>query len=140
MAIENNQTVAIEYEVQTEGNVIDTNVGKEPLQFTFGTGQIIPGLESRIAHMNVGDKESVEVPAAEAYGEYNEAALQAIPKSQVPDADGLQPGMMLRGQGEDGQQLEVMVREIRDEEVVIDFNHPLAGKDLTFAVTILSIQ
>ncbi len=139
MAIENNQTVAIEYEVQAEGNVIDSNVGKEPLQFTFGVGQIIPGLESRIAHLNVGDKESVVVPAAEAYGEYNEAALQAIPKSQVPDADGIQAGMMLRGEGQDGNPIEVVVREVRENEVVIDFNHPLAGKDLTFAVTILSI-
>lgn len=140
MAIETNQEVSIEYEVKSDGNVVDSNVGKEPMRFTFGVGQIIPGLESRIAHLNVGESADVIVPAAEAYGEYNEAAVQALPKTQLPDSEEIKPGMMLRGQGEDGTPVEVVVKEVREEDVLIDFNHPLAGKDLSFSIKVLNIQ
>lgn len=140
MAIENNQVVSIEYEVKSEGNVIDSNIGQEPLQFTYGAGQIIPGLESRIADLSVGETAEVVVPAAEAYGEYNEEATQAVPKAQLQGVEDVQPGTPLRGQGEDGSPVEVVVKEVREDDVIIDFNHPLAGRDLTFTVKILSLQ
>ncbi|MEJ2468749.1 MAG: FKBP-type peptidyl-prolyl cis-trans isomerase, partial [Campylobacterales bacterium] len=83
MAIQPNQKVAIEYELTVDGNVVDSNVGREPLEFQFGAGQIIPGLESRIADLNAGENTEVTVPAAEAYGEYNEEAMQVVPKTQL---------------------------------------------------------
>ncbi len=141
MAIENNQLVSIEYELKVEGNVIDSNIGQEPLQYTVGTQQIIPGLESRIAHLSVGESAEVVVPAAEAYGEYSEDATQVIPRTELAGIEEeIVVGMRLNGSGPDGEPIEVAVKEVRDEDVTIDFNHPLAGEDLTFAVKVLSIQ
>lgn len=141
MAIENNQLVSIEYELKLDGNVIDSNVGQEPLQYTAGTQQIIPGLESRIAHLSVGESAEVVVPAAEAYGEYSEDATQVIPRTELAGVEeDIVVGMRLNGSGPDGEPIEVAVKEVRDEDVTIDFNHPLAGEDLTFTVKVLSIQ
>lgn len=139
MAIEDNQVVGMMYELKIDGNVIDSNIGGQALEFSFGTGQIIPGLESRIKDMNEGDSSEVVVPAAEGYGEYNEGAKQNVPKDQFAGLD-LEVGMPLQGQGEDGQPFQVTVLEILDEEVVVDFNHPLAGKELNFSITIDSIK
>ncbi|PLY16297.1 MAG: peptidylprolyl isomerase [Sulfurimonas sp.] len=139
MAISNNQVVSMEYEVKVEGNVVDSNVNKEPLEFTFGTGQIIPGLESRMADMSEGEEASIVVPANEAYGEYNEEAIQKLPKEQF-DGIELSAGLQLQGQGPDGNHIQVVVKEILDNEVVIDFNHPLAGKELNFNINILSVK
>jgi FKBP-type peptidyl-prolyl cis-trans isomerase SlyD len=139
MAISNNQVVSMEYEVKVEGNVVDSNVNKEPLEFTFGTGQIIPGLESRIADMSEGEEASIVVPANEAYGEYNEEAIQKLPKEQFEGIE-LSAGLQLQGQGPDGNPIQVVVKEILDNEVVIDFNHPLAGKELNFNINILSVK
>lgn len=139
MAIESNQKVAMMYELKIEGNVVDSNMEGEPLEFVFGTGQIIPGVESRIQEMNVGDSKDITVPSAEGYGEYNEEAKQTLPKEQFGDID-LQVGMPLQGQGENGQAVQVVVSDIMDDSVVIDLNHPLAGKDLDFSITIKSID
>jgi FKBP-type peptidyl-prolyl cis-trans isomerase SlyD len=140
MAIENNQVVSIEFEVVSEGDVIDSNIGLEPLEFTFGAGQIIPGLESRMAGLSVGESAEIVVPAAEAYGEYSETATEVVPREQLEHVGDLKPGITLRGQGEDGSTVQVVVKEVREEEIVIDFNHPLAGRDLTFRVKVLSLQ
>lgn len=138
MAIESNQKVGMMYQLTIEGNVVDSNIGAEPLEFVYATGQIIPGLESRIQDMNVGDKQDIVVPAAEGYGEYNEEARQNMPKTQFEGLD-LEVGMPLQGQGADGNPISVTVAEILEDEVVIDFNHPLAGKELNFNIEIVSI-
>jgi FKBP-type peptidyl-prolyl cis-trans isomerase SlyD len=139
MAIETNQVVSIEYEVRDGETVVDSNVGGQPLVFMFGKGQIIPGLENGIVNMNIGEKADVLVKASDAYGEYNEEAKQELPKEQFAGIE-LTEGMTLYGQGEDGGTVQVVVKEIKDESVVIDFNHPLAGKDLMFTVTINNIR
>ncbi len=139
MAIESNQVVAMMYELKVDGEVVDSNIGKDPLEFTYGTGQIIPGLESRIVELNEGDSKDITVPAAEAYGEYNEEAKQVLPKEQFGDLE-LQIGMPLQGQGENGQPIQVIVTDIKEDgSVEVDFNHPLAGKELNFSITINSI-
>ena len=135
MAIEANQIVSIEYEVRDGANVVDSNIGGQPLVFMFGKGQIIPGLENGIAHMSMGEKGDVMVKAVDAYGDYNEDAQQELPREQFAGID-LNPGMTLYGQGEDGGTVQVTVKEVNEENVIIDFNHPLAGKDLMFSVTI----
>lgn len=139
MAIENNQIVTIEYELRENNEVLDSNVGGAPLIFMFGKNQIIPGLEKGIAGMGVNEKSDILVPAAEAYGEYNSEALQELPSEQFAGID-LVEGMKLFGQGEDGSTVEVMVKEIKDQTVLIDYNHPLAGKDLMFSVTLLGVR
>ncbi|MDP3022445.1 MAG: peptidylprolyl isomerase [Sulfuricurvum sp.] len=139
MAIEANQIVSIEYEVRDGQNVVDSNVGGAPLVFMFGKSQVIPGLEAGIAHMSIGEKSDVLVKAADAYGDYNNDAQQELPREQFAGID-LNPGMTLYGQGEDGGTVQVIVKEVKDDNVVIDFNHPLAGKDLMFTVTISNIR
>lgn len=139
MAIETNQIVSIEYEVRDGDTVVDSNVGANPLVFMFGKGQIIPGLENGIKNMAIGEKGDVLVAPADAYGEYNPEATQEVPKEQFAGID-LQEGMTLYGQGEDGSTVQVIVKDIKDASVVIDFNHPLAGKSLMFTVTINNVR
>ncbi len=139
MAIETNQVVSIEYEVRDGEKIVDSNVGGEPLVFMFGRGQIIPGLENAIANMSIGEKSDVLVKAEDAYGEYNAQAKQEVPKDQFAGID-LEVGMTLYGQGEDGGTVQVVVQEIGSESVIIDFNHPLAGKDLAFTVSVNNIR
>ncbi|MCD6258046.1 MAG: peptidylprolyl isomerase [Helicobacteraceae bacterium] len=139
MAIETNQIVSLEYEVRDGDKVVDSNVGGAPLVFMFGKGQIIPGLENGIANMAIGEKGDVLVKAVDAYGEYNQEAQQEVPKDQFAGID-LEIGMSLYGQGEDGGTVQVIVKEIGEENVLIDFNHPLAGKDLMFTVTINNVR
>ncbi|MDD5156542.1 peptidylprolyl isomerase [Sulfurimonas sp.] len=139
MAIKTNQIVSIEYEVSDGKSVVDSNVGDEPLVFMFGKGQIIPGLEEGIKNMLIGDKAEIKVNAADAYGEYNDDAIQEVPKDQFAGID-LEIGMTLYGQGEEGETVQVIVKEIGEENVIIDFNHPLAGKNLVFVVSINNIR
>lgn len=139
MAIESNQIVSIEYEVRDGDKVVDSNIGGAPLVFMFGKGQIIPGLEKGIINMAIGEKGDVLVKSEDAYGVYNAEAQQEVPKDQFAGID-LEIGMTLYGQGEDGGTVQVTVKEITDENVIIDFNHPLAGKDLMFTVTINNIR
>jgi len=139
MAIAENQVVSIEYEVKSGGEVVDSNVGGELLTFMIGKQQIIPGLEEHVCGMNVGEKADVLVPAAKAYGEYNDEALQEVPKEQFAGIE-LTEGMSLYGQSEDGGTVQVTVKEIQDENVKIDYNHPLAGKDLMFTVSLASAR
>jgi len=138
MAITENQVVTMNYELKIDGEVVDGNAGKDPLEFTYGIGQLIPGLEARMADMNEGESREITVPADEAYGEYNPQALQAVPKAQFGDLD-LFEGMPLQGQGENGETIQVIVNEIKDNEVIVDYNHPLAGKELNFSLTVITI-
>lgn len=139
MAIQENQVVSIEYEVRDGDKVVDSNMGGAPLVFMFGKGQIIPGLENGIKDMAIGDKADVLVKPEDAYGEYNPDATQEVPKDQFAGID-LTEGMTLYGQGEDGGTVQVVVKEIKDDSVIIDFNHPLAGKELMFTVAINNVR
>ncbi|MCH9741438.1 MAG: peptidylprolyl isomerase [Epsilonproteobacteria bacterium] len=137
-----NSVVGIEYEVKEAGSteVVDSNVGSgQPLEFITGKGHIIPGLEKALEGMSKGEKGDVLVPAAEAYGEYNAEALQTLPVEQFEGIE-LKEGLTLYGQGEGGQTVQVTVKTFTDTEVNVDFNHPLAGKDLMFSVTVLSAR
>ncbi len=140
MAIEaQNSVVGIEYEVKEAGttDVVDTNKGGQPLEFITGKGHIIPGLENALVGMSEGESKDITVKAVDAYGEVNPEAMQTLPIEQFEGVD-LKEGMTLYGQGEDGQTVQVTVKSFDDKEVNVDFNHPLAGKDLEFAVTVLS--
>lgn len=140
MAIkEQNSVVGLEYEVKEAGTteIVDSNKGGMPLEFITGKGQLIPGLEAQLAGMNEGESADIMVKAADAYGEVNPEAVQTLPKEQFEGVE-LEAGMMLYGQGEDGQQVQVIVKSFTDTDVTIDYNHPLAGKDLMFSVTIIS--
>ena len=139
-AIADGSKVSLEYTLQLEdGTVVDTNVGKEPLVYEQGKGMLIPGLETRLEGMKADDTATVEVPADEAYGKVNPDAYEEVPKENVP-AEALKVGSMLKATTADGRTVAIRVHEIKDETVVMDLNHPLAGKNLTFDVKILDVK
>jgi FKBP-type peptidyl-prolyl cis-trans isomerase SlyD len=129
---------AIEYTVKnSKGEVVDSNKGQAPLEFIAGQNQIIPGLEKEIEKMEVGEEKTVVVKSEDAYGERNEEWVESIPREQFENID-LQKGMTLYGQAPDGQTVAVTVVDFDDKEVKIDYNHPLAGEDLTFDVKVVN--
>ena len=141
MAIENNSVVSIEYSVKDASNnvEVDSNVNSEPLEFIVGQQQIIPGLENELVKLNKNDEANIQVNPEDGYGEYNEEAVQTLPKEQFAGVE-LSEGMSLYGTGEDGQTIQVTVKSFTDEDVTIDYNHPLAGKTLMFTVKILDVR
>jgi peptidylprolyl isomerase len=133
-------TVRIHYTgTLSDGSTFDSSQGREPLEFTVGSGEIIPGLDRAIEGMSLGETKIVTVPAAEAYGDHNPDGVQSIPRAEVPDHIPLDPGTQLQVQTGDGRTLPVTVTEVTPEVVVLDANHPLAGKDLTFEVELVEI-
>ncbi len=136
-----NSVVGIEYELTEAGKqeVIDSNKGHMPLEFITGKGHIIPGLEKALVGMQEGEEASILVKAEEAYGKRDENALQKLPKEQFEGIE-LEKGMQLYGQGQNGETIQVTVVDFDDEGVTVDFNHPLAGKDLMFNVKVVSVR
>lgn len=133
-------TVKIHYTgALDDGTEFDTSKGKDPLEVTLGSGQVIPGFEQAIQGMAVGEEKSVNIPPEEAYGPRREQMVQEVPKSALP-AD-LEPteGMALRAQARDGQPLNLTVTEVKDETIVVDGNHPLAGQALNFDIQLVDI-
>ncbi|NYS25431.1 peptidylprolyl isomerase [Rhodobacteraceae bacterium 2376] len=122
-----------------DGSVFDSSDGRDPLEFKLGEGQIIPGLEQAIEGMSSGEQKTVTIPADQAYGPYQPQARQGIPREQIPDHIPLEIGTRLQVQTPDGNPMPVTVAEVSDEVVVLDANHPLAGKDLTFAVEVVEV-
>jgi len=136
-----NCVVGIEYELKEAGKdtVLDTNKGQQPLEFVMGAGRIIPGLEKGLVGMEEGDSAKIEVPASEAYGEKDPESLRTLPKEQFEGID-LQVGMTLYGEGEGGHPIQVTVADFDENGVTVDFGHPMAGKDLVFAVTVTDVR
>ncbi|MCU4653331.1 peptidylprolyl isomerase [Roseibacterium sp. SDUM158016] len=134
-------TVSIHYTgTLDDGSTFDSSAGREPLTFKMGEGQIIPGLESALSGMSVGDQKTVTIPSEEAYGPHRPEAIQQVPREAVPDHIPLDLGTQLQVQTPDGRALPVVVTEVTDEQVTLDANHPLAGKDLTFAVELVAVD
>ncbi|MEC7277048.1 MAG: peptidylprolyl isomerase [Bdellovibrionota bacterium] len=140
--IQNDHVVEINFTL-TNGNneVLDSTEKTAPLAYIQGKGNIIAGLEKEILGKAVGDKFKVSLKAEEAYGLHQEDLIQAVPKENFgKEAENIQVGMQFQVQNPDGQVLVVMATEIRENEVVLDGNHPLAGMDLTFDVEVASIR
>ncbi len=132
--------VSIEYTLTLENkSVVDSNVDAEPLSFVQGSHKIIPGLEIALEGMEVGESKQVTVNPEDAYGLVNKDAISEVKKEQVPQ-DALEVGAVLQGQGPEGQVILARVIEIKDETVLLDYNHPLAGHTLHFDVKILDVQ
>jgi len=134
------KTVTVNYTLKVDGKVLDSSKGKQPIQFTAGNHQMIVGFEKAVMGMKVGEKKSFKVSPEEGYGKKNPKARQNIPKSQLPPDIKPAPGMLLRAQDKDGRSRTVSIVEVKKDAVVIDFNHPLAGKTLNFDVEIVAIK
>ncbi|PCJ06299.1 MAG: peptidylprolyl isomerase [Rhodobacteraceae bacterium] len=122
------------------GSVFDSSDGREPLEFTVGTGHVIKGMDEGLPGMVVGEKKTLQIPCAKAYGPVNPDARQAIPREGFPDDIPLEIGTQLQMQSPDGQALSVTMVEVNETTVVLDANHSLAGKDLTFEIELVSIN
>jgi peptidylprolyl isomerase len=134
-------TVKIHYTGTLEdGSVFDSSEGRDPLEFQLGSGSIIPGLDQAIEGMEAGEQKTVTIPSEQAYGDYQPEARQDVPREQIPADIPLDPGTMLQMQTPDGRAIPVMVAEVSETKVTLDANHPLAGKDLTFAVELVSVE
>lgn len=121
------------------GDQFDSSAGREPLSFTLGQGQVIPGFENAIVGMRIGDSKTVTIPAEEAYGPHHAEAIKTFPRSAIPEHIELEVGLQLQASGPDGQMVLLTVIEVNDEIVQLDANHPLAGKDLTFALELVAV-
>jgi FKBP-type peptidyl-prolyl cis-trans isomerase 2 len=133
------KTVKIHYTLTVEGKVIDSSKGRDPLKFTAGSGQLIPGFEKALQGMQVGDKKTFQVSPEEGYGSVNPEAFREIPKDQLPPEIKPEVGMTLYTKSMSGQSMPVQVMEVKEDVVVMNFNHPLAGKTLNFDVEIMEI-
>ena len=138
--IQSGDNVKVHYTGKLEdGSIFDTSLteGREPLETTLGQGQLIKGFESGLIDMSEGEKKTIEIESADAYGEYNPEMINEIPKTQVPE--GVKEGEMLQGMGPMGP-VNVKVVEVKEETVVLDANHPLAGKKLIFDLEVVEIS
>ncbi|MEM5471225.1 peptidylprolyl isomerase [Hoeflea sp. AS60] len=133
-------TVRINYTGSlTDGTKFDSSEGREPLQFQLGSGQIISGLDREVEGMKVGDKQTVTVPAEEAYGAHDAAKVQKIPRDALPPELEPQQGMQLQAQTQQGGQVALLVTAVDEQELTVDANHPLAGQDLVFEIEVVEI-
>lgn len=122
------------------GETFDSSQGREPLEFTVGSGQVIKGFDQGVMGMQVGDKKTVEIGVGDAYGEKQEEMLIEFPKNQFPPDMNPEPGMQLMMNNGAGQSFPVTIAEVRPETVILDANHPLAGQDLIFDLELVSIE
>lgn len=139
-ALKSGDTVAIHYTgTLLDGSIFDSSDGREPLEFEVGSGMIIPGLDNAMPGMEVGEKKIVKIACADAYGPLNPEMRQAVPREGIPADIPLEVGTQLQMQTPDGQAMPVMVVEVNEATVMLDANHPLAGKDLQFDIEVVSI-
>jgi FKBP-type peptidyl-prolyl cis-trans isomerase 2 len=138
--VKDGMLVSMEYTLKgTDGKVIESSKGKEPLKYVHGSKSMIPGLERELAGLKVGGEKNVTVKPEDAYGPVRQEGFQEVPKEKIPP-EGLKVGNMLYTKSPEGAVFAVRVHEIKEKTVVIDGNHPMAGKTLVFAVKIVDIQ
>lgn len=139
--VKNGDTVKVHYTGSLEdGSVFDTSQDREPMEFTLGSGQLIPGFEKAVEGMGEGESTKVTIPSSEAYGEPREDLIISVPRENMPEGVTPEVGMQLQVNQPDGQSIPVRITEIENEQVKLDANHPLAGKDLTFEIELLEIS
>ena len=139
--VKENNTVKVNYTGKlTDGQVFDSSEGKEPVEFTLGQGQLIPGFEKGLIDMKVNEKKTITIAKEEAYGEINANLIQEVQKSELPQEMAPEVGMGLVSKSPDGQEFNLVVVEVKEESIVVDGNHPLAGKDLVFDLEVLEIK
>jgi FKBP-type peptidyl-prolyl cis-trans isomerase 2 len=144
MAVKNGDTVVIKYEGKLEsGEVFDSSEKHDrPLEFTCGSGMVIPGFDEAVIGMEKGQKKEFEIPPEKAYGEVKEELKREVPKSSIPNPEGqeFKEGMVLMASGSEGQKFPVKITGVRDDLIEIDLNHPLAGKKLIFSIELADVK
>lgn len=141
MQIARHTVASIDYTLtDDDGQVLDTSEGREPLTYLHGAGNIIPGLETALEGQNPGDTVAVTVEPAEAYGDRNEELIQQVPMAAFEGVDKVEPGMRFQATDDSGQGRVVTVTGVEDDQVTVDANHPLAGQQLNFEVSVVDVR
>ncbi len=139
--VKKGDTIKVHYKgTLNDGTVFDSSENREPLEFEVGSGMVIPGFDNGVMGMHIGDKKTVNIPAGEAYGELQNELFLEFPINQFPADLKPEVGMQLSMSNTQGQQFPVAIKEVKEEVVILDANHPLAGKDLTFDLELVDIQ
>jgi len=140
MQITRNSVAAFHYTLtDDQGQVIDSSAGRDPLAYLHGSGQIVPGLEKQMEGRSAGDKFSAEVAPEEGYGVHHPELMQEVPREAFQGVEDIRPGMQFQGRGPQGE-INVTVTRVENEKVLIDGNHPLAGKTLHFAIEVADVR
>ncbi len=141
MKIANGHAVSIDYSLHLgDGQVVDASEPGDPLTYLHGEGQIVPGLEAALTGLDVGESKHVVVDPANGYGEHDPRGVQEVPRGAFPNGFEPKPGMALTAEGQNGEPVPFQIREVRPDNVLIDLNHPLAGKTLHFDVTVREVR
>lgn len=141
MQVKAGDTVLVHYTgTLISGEIFDTSVERDPLQFTVGQGQVIPGFDEGVTGMTVGEKKIVNIPVEQAYGEYSLENIFPVGMEQFPADMAIEKGMPLNMQTPEGYVIPVIVHEVKETEIMIDANHPLAGQALTFDIELVEIM
>jgi FKBP-type peptidyl-prolyl cis-trans isomerase 2 len=137
-----NDTVKVHYtgSITANGEIFDSSLEREPLEFTLGQGMLIPGFENGVINMKVNEKKTINIPKEEAYGVVREELFQEVSKQELPPDLEPQVGMGLVSRGPNGQEHQLRVAQVNDNSIVVDANHPLAGHDLTFEIEVVEIK
>ncbi|MFT5621640.1 MAG: FKBP-type peptidyl-prolyl cis-trans isomerase 2 [Flavobacteriaceae bacterium] len=139
--VKENHTVTVNYTGKLmDGEVFDSSEGQEPLEFTLGKGQLIPGFEKGLIDMKLNEKKTITIAKEEAYGDVNDDLKQEVKRTELPQDITPEVGMGLVSTTPNGEELNLRVVELREETIVIDGNHPLAGQDLIFDIEVLAIK
>lgn len=139
MPAQDGQTVLVHYRgTLADGSEFDSSRDRAPLQFTVGTGEVIPGFDEAVRGLEVGESKTVTIPAAQAYGEASDEATREFPLDAFPQTP--EVGWMVELEADDGQRLPATIVEVTEDHATLDFNHPLAGQDLTFEIELVSIE
>jgi peptidylprolyl isomerase len=140
MPAKQGDTVKVHYTGKFDsGEVFDSSQGREPVQFTIGKGEVIPGFENAVVGMEAGDEKTIHIPSDQAYGERIEELVQDIPRDTFAEDMELKTGQGLQIRTKDGKAMLVVIKAISDDAVTLDGNHPLAGKDLNFDIKLVEI-
>ena len=122
-----------------DGTMFDSSEGRDPLEFDLGGGGVIPGFDTAVDGMTVGEKKSVKIESGEAYGPRHEELIQDVPKGDLPDDMDLSVGLQLQAQNPEGQVMRFTITEVTDDTITVDGNHPLAGQALNFDIELVEI-
>jgi peptidylprolyl isomerase len=138
--VKSGDTVRVHYHGKLDdGSTFDSSEGRDPLEFTVGSGQVIKGFDEAMLDMQPGEKKTVNIPVEQAYGQRNDDMMMEYPKSEFPADMKPEVGMELHMSDNMGNVFPVVIEAVNDETVILDANHPLAGKDLTFDLELVSI-
>lgn len=140
-AVKNGDTVKVHYHgTLDDGTVFDSSHERDPLSFTIGQGQIIPGFENAVQGMQTGESKKVSIPPDEAYGHRDDQNMLQVNRADIPEEINPEKGMVLQVKTEEDQSRHVTVAEITEETVTLDGNHPLAGENLNFEIEVVEVE